>query len=127
MCSYNRIGGTYACENGDELTGVLRDAWNFDGFVMSDWGALHSTAPAANADLDMEMPGAADDAHPGPYDFLFGSYFNSKLKAAVESGEVSMATLDTMVRHILTAMFRIGLKLGPVRPVTPVDQRSSCA
>ena len=44
MCSYNRIGGTYACENGDELTGVLREAWNFDGFVMSDWGALHSTA-----------------------------------------------------------------------------------
>jgi hypothetical protein len=45
MCSYNRIGGTYACENGDELTGVLREAWNFDGFVMSDWGALHSTPP----------------------------------------------------------------------------------
>jgi Beta-glucosidase-related glycosidases len=59
MCSYNRIGGTYACENGDELTGVLREAWNFDGFVMSDWGALHSTAAAANAGLDMEMPGAA--------------------------------------------------------------------
>ena len=89
MCSYNRVGGTYACENGDELTGVLRDAWNFDGLVMSDWGALHSTAPAANAGLDMEMPGAADDNNLRPIDQLFGSFFNSKLKAAVESGAVS--------------------------------------
>ena len=109
MCSYNRIGGTYACENGDELTGVLREAWNFDGFVMSDWGALHSTAAAANAGLDMEMPGASSETNPTPIDQLFGSYFNSKLKAAVQSGAVSEATLDTMVRNILTAMFRVGL------------------
>jgi beta-glucosidase len=114
MCSYNRIGGTYACENGDELTGVLRDAWNFDGLVMSDWGALHSTAPAANAGLDMEMPGAADDNNLRPIDQLFGSFFNSKLKAAVESGAVSIATLDTMVRHILTAMIRVGLFEHPL-------------
>jgi beta-glucosidase len=109
MCSYNRVNGTYACENADELTGVLRDAWHFDGMVMSDWGGLHSTAPAANAGLDLEMPGAADDAHLTPVDQIFGSYFNSKLKAAVENGSVSAATLDTMVTHILTAMFRVGL------------------
>jgi beta-glucosidase len=109
MCSYNRIGGTYACENGDELTGVLREAWNFDGFVMSDWGALHSTAAAATAGLDMEMPGASSVTNPTPIDQLFGSYFNSKLTAAVQSGAVSEATLDTMVRNILTAMFRVGL------------------
>jgi beta-glucosidase len=109
MCSYNRIGGTYACENGDELTGVLREAWNFDGFVMSDWGALHSTAAAANAGLDMEMPGASSETNPTPIDQLFGSHFNSKLTAAVQSGAVSEATLDTMVRNILTAMFRVGL------------------
>src|SRR3954464_15495502 len=43
MCSYNRVNGTYACENAQNLTDTLRDAWRFDGFVMSDWGALHST------------------------------------------------------------------------------------
>ena len=47
MCSYNRVNGTYACENADELTDTLRDAWKFDGMVMSDWGALHSTVKAA--------------------------------------------------------------------------------
>ena len=50
---------------------------------MSDWGALHSTVKAARSGLDLEMPGAADDSNLSPIDKLFGSYFNSKLKAAV--------------------------------------------
>ena len=108
MCSYNKINGTYACENGQELVDTLREAWNFDGMVMSDWGAVHSTVKAAKSGLDLEMPGA-DEAHPGPLDSLFGSYFNSKLKAAVQSGAVTAAELDGMVTHILTAMFRVGL------------------
>src|SRR6195952_3279269 len=109
MCSYNRINGTYACQNGELLTDTLRDAWRFDGMVMSDWGALHDTVQAAKAGLDLEMPGTADDAHPTFIDQLFGSFFNTKLKAAVVAGSVSTATLNGMVSHILTAMFRIGL------------------
>ncbi len=110
MCSYNRVDGTYACENGQELTDTLRDAWKFDGLVMSDWGALHSTVKAARAGLDLEMPGVADESNPTPIDQLFGGqYFGSKLKAAVLDGSVPESTLDTMVTHILTAMFRIGL------------------
>jgi beta-glucosidase len=109
MCSYNRVNGTYACENAQELTDTLRDAWNFDGMVMSDWGALHSTIRAARSGLDLEMPGVADDANPRPIDQLFGSYFNSRLRAAVLDGSVPVATLNAMVTHILTAMFRIGL------------------
>jgi beta-glucosidase len=108
MCSYNRVGGSYACENADELIGTLREAWKFDGLVMSDWGALHSTVKAAKSGLDLEMPGA-DEAHPGPIDDLFGSYFASKLKAAVQSGDVTTAELDRMVLHVLTAMFKVGL------------------
>jgi beta-glucosidase len=109
MCSYNRVNGTYACENAQELTDTLRDAWRFDGFVMSDWGALHSTVKAARAGMDLEMPGASSETNPTPIDQLFGSYFNSKLRAAVLAGSVPMATLDTMVTRILTAMIRIGL------------------
>jgi beta-glucosidase len=80
MCSYNRVGGTYACENANELTGTLRDAWKFDGMVMPDWGAVHSTVKSAKSGLDREMPGAADDNNLGPSDQIFGSYFNSKLR-----------------------------------------------
>ncbi|MCW2772638.1 MAG: hypothetical protein JWN91_964 [Nocardioides sp.] len=120
MCSYNRIGGDYACENARELIGTLRRAWHFDGMVMSDWGALHSTVKAARSGLDLEMPGAADDNNPSPIDQLFGSYFNSKLKAAVRSGAVTTAQLNRMVRHVLTAMFRIGLFDHPTPDPTTV-------
>jgi beta-glucosidase len=123
MCSYNRVNGTYACENAEELTDTLRDAWRFDGIAMSDWGALHSTVKAARAGLDLEMPGVADDSNPRPIDQLFGSYFNSKLKAAVLNGSVPMATLDAMVTHILTAMFRIGLFDHPLPDPATVKNR----
>ena len=126
MCSYNRVGGTYACANADNLIGTLRDAWNFDGMVMSDWGAVHSTVLSAKSGLDLEMPGVADEANPAPLDDLWGSYFNSRLKAAVQSGAVTTAELDGMVTHILTAMFRIGLFDHPTPdPATVKDTNVS--
>jgi beta-glucosidase len=97
MCSYNRLGGTYACENKELLDGYLRHDWGFDGFVTSDWGATHSTVPSALAGLDMEM-------HATP-----SEYYSDALKAAVESGKVPMARLDDMLRHIFVPMFRFGL------------------
>ena len=109
MCSYNRVDSAYACQSAQTLTDTLRDAWRFDGMVMSDWGALHETLQAAKAGLDLEMPGAADDSKLRPIDQIFGSYFNSKLKAAVLDGSIGIDTLNGMVSHILTAMFRIGL------------------
>ena len=62
MCSYNRINGVYACENPTLLNTVLKQQFGFPGFVMSDWGGTHSTVPAANAGLDMEM-----NVPPGTY------------------------------------------------------------
>ena len=122
MCSYNRVNGTYACENAEELIGTLRDAWKFDGMVMSDWGALHSTVKAASAGLDLEMPGAADENNPSPIDQLFGGqYFSTKLKAAVLTAPCPESTLDAMVTHVLTAMFRIGLFDHP--PPDPADRQ----
>jgi len=100
MCSYNRLNGDYACENGALLATALRDMWNFAGFVVSDWGATHSTAMAVNAGLDVEMPS--------------GQFFGDALKAAVQSGEVPVSRLDEMVRHVLTAMFQVGLFDHPV-------------
>jgi beta-glucosidase len=94
MCSYNQINGAYGCENPQTLS-TLEKQWGWNGFVMSDWFATHSTVVAANAGLDMEMP--------------TGVNFGAALKQAVLSGAVSMATLNEMVRRILTSMFAIGL------------------
>jgi beta-glucosidase len=95
MCAYSTINGTYACQNPYTLTQVLRDQFGFTGFVTSDWGATHSTVPSADAGLDMEMPD--------------NSYFGAPLQTAVQDGQVPVSTLNTMVRDILTEMFRFGL------------------
>jgi beta-glucosidase len=100
MCSYSTINGQYACQNSDILTHVLKQQWQFPGFVTSDWGATHSTVPSALAGLDMQMPGGQG----------FGTdYYGAPLKQAVQAGQVPMATLDGMVSRILTEMFRFGL------------------
>ena len=60
MCSYNVINGAYACGNRDMLTTILRGELKFDGFVTSDWGAMHGT-DFINAGADLEMPGSGSD------------------------------------------------------------------
>jgi beta-glucosidase len=95
MCSYNLVNGDYSCENNYLLNDALKKDFGFQGFVLSDWGATHSTAKAAMAGLDMEMPG--------------DSFFGDALKKAVESGEVPTARLDDMVHRILRTEFAVGL------------------
>ena len=107
MCAYNRVNGIYACENPYLLTDVLKKAWDYKGWVMTDWGAAHSTVPSALAGLDQEMPD--------------GRYVGEALKAAVEKGEVPAARLDDMVHRILRTEFALGVADHPPvpRPVNP--------
>jgi beta-glucosidase len=100
MCSYNLVNGDYACENDYLLNQVLKKDFGFQGFVVSDWSATHSTAKAANAGLDLEMPGP---------DYFGGG----ALKKAVEKGEVSQARLDNMVHRLLRSEFAVGLFDNP--------------
>jgi beta-glucosidase len=95
MCSYNAINGDYACQNKYTLTDVLKQDWQFKGFVVSDWGGTHSTVKASAAGLDNEQP--MDD------------FYGEKLKQAVEAGKVPMAQLDDHAHRILRSMFLAGL------------------
>lgn len=104
MCSYNKVNGTHACENPWLLTDVLRRDWGYKGYVMSDWGATHSTVAAANAGLDQDS-GFPFDEKP---------YFGAPLKEALAKGEVSAARLDAMAGAILRSMFAHGLFDHPV-------------
>ncbi len=99
MCSYNRVDGTYACENKFLLTDVLKKDWNYKGFVISDWGAAHSTVKSSHAGLDQEQPG-----------WIF---YGDDLKKAVLAGTVSHAELDDHVRRTLRSMFAAGLFDNP--------------
>lgn len=105
MCSYNRVNGAYACENDWLLNQVLKRDWGFKGYVMSDWGATHSTSEAANAGLDQQS-GWAFDRSP---------YFAGALHEAVNNGHVSAARADDMARRVLWAMFANGLFDTPVQ------------
>lgn len=93
MCSYNRINGTYAAENKYLLTDVLRDQWGFDGFVVSDWGAVNDRVAGVKAGLDLEMPPS------------FG--VNDKLiEQAVKDGMLDEKVLDEAVIRILNIVYR---------------------
>ena len=99
MCSYNKVNGTHSCENPWLLSAVLRRDWGFQGYVMSDWGGVHSTAPAANAGLEQQSGYPFDTQH----------WFGAPLKAAVAEGKVTQARLDQMAARILRSMFAQGL------------------
>ncbi|KAI8577923.1 hypothetical protein K450DRAFT_249904 [Umbelopsis ramanniana AG] len=99
MCSYNKVNGTYACENDETLNTILKGELNFQGFVQSDWGATHSGAKSANAGLDMDMPGP--DAYWGP-----------TLTSQVEAGKVSEDRLNDMATRILAAWYKLGQDSG---------------
>lgn len=104
MCSYNKINGTWACENDGVMNGLLKSELGFQGYVMSDWNAQHSTVASANTGLDMTMPGT---------DFSGGSvYWGPQLISAVNSGQVSQSRLDDAVRRILAAWHLVGQDAG---------------
>ncbi len=104
MCSYNLVNGLWACENPYLLTRVLKGDWGFKGYVMSDWGADHSTVAAANAGLDQQSGYPSDKS----------DYFGKPLAAAIEGGQVPEARLDDMARRILWALFDKGVVDDPV-------------
>ena len=112
MCAYNRVDGVYACENDWLLNDVLKGDWGYKGYVMSDWGAVYSTAKAANAGLDQESAGDSFDSQP---------FFHAALKTAVDKGEVSPARLDDMVRRILRSLYATGVMDAPMVADKPID------
>ena len=95
MDSYNLTNGQHMSQNKYLLTDVVRKEWGFDGVMMSDWFATYDGVEAVNAGQDLEMPS--------------GAHMNQKtLKAAIEQGKVSVATIDDKVRHILSTAVRFG-------------------
>lgn len=93
MCSYNRVNGVFASENKKLLNDILREEWGFDGYVMSDWGAVSDRVAGLAAGLELEMPSS-------------GGANDRKIVEAVQSGELDEAVLDRAVSRILNIVFR---------------------
>jgi beta-glucosidase len=99
MCAYNRVNGEWAGENDFLLNQVLKNDWGYRGWVMSDWGAVHTTAKAALAGMDQESGEQLDRE----------VYFGELLKEAVQQGEVRFERLSNMVHRILRSLIDKGV------------------
>lgn len=107
MAAYNEVNGTTMTES-PLLREILYDDWGFDGLVMSDWTATRSTVAAANAALDLAMPGPASQFGP----------WGDALTVAVADGLVDEALIDDKVVRILRLAARVG-GLDPNSPNYP--------
>jgi beta-glucosidase len=103
MCSYNRLNGVYASENEVLLTKILKEEWGFEGFVVSDWNANHSTVESVNAGLDLEMPGPA-------------KHFGKWLIDALSLWKVEETVIDESVSRILGVLEKSGKLDKPEQP-----------
>src|SRR5262249_11306070 len=108
---YNKVNGDFACENDWLLNRVLKTDFAFPGYVMSDWGAMHSTVKAALSGEDQQSGWPFDDK----------PYYGSLLKAAVASGQVPHARLDDMARRVVRSMFAHGVVDNPVSEGEAID------
>ncbi len=93
MCAYNRLNGPYCSQHARLLTKILREEWGFEGFVVSDWGAVYDRVAALVAGLDLEMPGPQ-------------SRRVQEVIAAVEKGTLDEAALDESVARLLRVILR---------------------
>lgn len=108
MCSYNRLNGVYASEDPWLLTEVLRDEWGFEGYVVSDWGAVSDRVEGVAAGLDLEMPAS-------------GGHNDRKVLKAVQEGILPESVVDRAVERILRINYKY---LENARPETPWDKES---
>lgn len=93
MNSYNRLNGTYLCENKEMLTDILREEWGFDGYVMTDWGAMNDRVTALKAGCDLEMPASH-------------GITDAQIAAAVQDGTLEGGVLDRACERILNIVYR---------------------
>lgn len=96
MTAANGVNGEFVSDSRRLLTDILKDAWGFDGFVITDWLQTRSTEKAALAGLDISMPGGE------------GCGFGLPLLEAVRDGRVPESVIDDKVRRILRIYDRIG-------------------
>ncbi|MDG5491327.1 beta-glucosidase BglX [Psychroserpens sp. SPM9] len=118
MASFNEIDGVPATGNKWLLTDVLRDDWNFEGFIVTDYTGIHEmiahgvgdeyqvTSQALKAGIDMDMAGDSPDTK---------GAFAKVLKASLEKGLVDIADIDRAVKRILTAKYQLGLFDDPYK------------
>ena len=110
MCAYNRVRGKQTCDSDWLLNKVLKETWDYKGFVMSDWGAVPGVQAAMNG-LDQQSGEQLDQA----------VYFGELLKSKAASDPQWARRLDDMNKRILTAIYAAGIDTNPPTPGGAID------
>lgn len=110
MCAYNLVNGFYACDNDWLLNKVLKKDWRYKGFVMSDWGAVHTLSTATNG-LDQQSGAQLDKQ----------VWFTKPLADAAAKDKAVAARLDDMNKRIITAIYANGLDTDLAKPGGMID------
>lgn len=114
MCSFNKIDGVFACESEYAMDTILRERLGFDGFALTDFGALHSTEPSIRAGTDMETGTAV--------------FYDGPLLAAVQAGTIPESLVDRSVLRIVRTMFAFGIFDEDYTPTPiPVEEHGAVA
>ena len=93
MCAYPKINGTHCSDSKQLLTDILRGEWDFDGLVITDWGAMNDRIEGFRAGCDLNMPGGS-------------GYMERAVLAAVQSGQLSERLVEDSARRVLKLVFR---------------------
>lgn len=117
MCSFPDVNGTYACDSYELLQDALRRNWGFKGWVMSDRRAIHDTVAAIKAGTDVEL------------DWAPQYYTEEKVKAALDSGQVTEEDINNLLRLRYIKMIEFGQMDEPYDRFMPeiVDQKKNGA
>ncbi|MCJ2180226.1 glycoside hydrolase family 3 C-terminal domain-containing protein [Novosphingobium album (ex Hu et al. 2023)] len=109
MCSYNKVNGVHSCENDFLLNTVLRHDWGFKGWVMSDWGGVHSVSVDKGLDQESGVRSLGE------------SYFGKPLHDTLADGSIKPSDIDRSVTRIVRTMYKLGLADHPVSVGNPID------
>lgn len=104
MCAYNKVNALWCSENKQLLTEILRDEWGYDGFVISDWGAVHDATRAIKAGIDLDMP--------------YDEFLMDTIKKDYEQGRISIEDIDRACSKVLEFAFK------PKAPACEYDRDS---
>lgn len=109
MGAYNKLRGTHCCHNDLLLNKILKQDWQFDGCVITDWGGAHDTREAALNGLEIEM-GSYTNGLTSESAFTYDDYYLARpyLKM-LQSGEVPLSTIDDKASRILRLIFRTAM------------------
>ncbi|KAM0518258.1 hypothetical protein ACHAPW_004717 [Verticillium nonalfalfae] len=126
MCSYNRLNNSYACQNSKSQNGLLKEELGFQGWIVSDWGAMKGGVASALSGLDVAMPNGAGK-------------FGSSLVEAVSNGSLPEAQIDNMATRLIASWFHLkqdaegfpkpgyGMAQRLWEPHSIVDARTKCS